>query len=431
METQKTLQNIPVSLNLNIRGLKPSATLRINEQCADLMQQGRTVYRLGFGQSPFPVPAPVVEALRLHAREKDYLPVKGLWPLRRAVAAFHNQRAGTERTGEEVLIGPGSKELMFLLQVVYYGDLIIPQPSWVSYAPQARIASRHVYWLPTRLENGYLLSPDGLEAFCRNDHERPRLLILNYPSNPTGATYTSQQLEEMAEVAGKYNVLILSDEIYGELQHEGLHPSIATYYPEGTIISSGLSKWCGAGGWRLGTFFFPPNLRWLLDGMAVAASETFTSTSTPIQYAAIRAFEGGPAIDQYLARSRHILKMVADEASHLLRAGRIVHPKPEGGFYLFPIFENYKEKLRERDIATSEDFCNRLLEETGVALLPASDFGFDPGYLAARLSYVDFDGDAALETMANHNGTPGEMARKVAPKVMEGIEKMRAWLEEM
>jgi len=140
---------------------------------------------------------------------------------------------------------------MFIIQLVYYGDLIIPTPSWVSYAPQAHIIGRHVYWLPTKKENKWLLTPAELERHCRQDPSRPRLLILNYPNNLTGLTYSRDELKELAHVAEKYKVLILSDEIYGELNFNGTHTSIAKYYPEGTIISSGLSKWCGAGGWRL------------------------------------------------------------------------------------------------------------------------------------------------------------------------------------
>lgn len=426
-------QKIPVSLNLNIRGLKPSATLRINETCAEMVRAGRQVYRFGFGQSPFPVPRSVVETLQAHAHEKDYLPVRGLRQLRESVALYHSRQAGIPATGDDVLIGPGSKELMFLLQLVYYGDLIIPRPSWVSYAPQARIASRQVYWLPTQAENGYLLSPDELDAFCRNDQGQPRLLILNYPSNPTGATYTEGQLKKMARVAKRHNVVVLSDEIYGQLHHEAGHLSIATYYPEGTIISSGLSKWCGAGGWRLGTFTFPAGLRWLLNGMAVAASETFTSTSTPIQYAATRAFLGGDDIEAYLTDSRFILKTVAREVSKKLNAAGILHPAPEGGFYLFPVFENFKDKIHQRGIATCEEMCGRLLHETGVALLPSSDFGFREDYFAARLSYVDFNGEAALKRAAGLKAEEripsAELAEIFAPKVMEGTRKMVEWMK--
>src|SRR5690606_8107341 len=140
-------RSLPVQLNLNVRGLKQSATLAINERSNALRAQGRTVYKLGLGQSPFPVPGPVVASLQANAFQKDYLPVRGLAELCAAVADYYRLRRGVHITADDVLIGPGSKELMFLLQLVYYGDLVIPTPSWVSYAPQAHIIGRHVRWL--------------------------------------------------------------------------------------------------------------------------------------------------------------------------------------------------------------------------------------------------------------------------------------------
>ena len=253
------------AINLNVRGIQPSATLRINELSNQLRAEGKDIIKLGLGQSPFPVPERVVEALKAHAHEKDYLPVKGLRGLREAIAGYINRTERMRCTWEDVLIGPGSKELLFMLQLAYYGDLLIPRPSWVAYAPQARIIGRSVHWLPTHAENNWQLTAEELDIICRDDPSRPRILILNYPSNPTGCTYTDDQLLAIANVARKYKLILLSDEIYGEVHFEGKHKSIARYYPEGTIISTGLSKWAGAGGWRLGTFIFPPELRPLLD----------------------------------------------------------------------------------------------------------------------------------------------------------------------
>lgn len=153
---------------------------------------------MGLGQSPFPVPDPLVEALRRNAFRKDYLPVQGLRDLRDAVAAHHRRQFGIATTGDHVLIGPGSKELMFLLQLVFAGDLLIPSPTWVSYAPQARILGRHVHWLPTSAANQWRLDADQLDAFCRADPGRPRILILTYPSNPTGTTYDPDDLASTA-----------------------------------------------------------------------------------------------------------------------------------------------------------------------------------------------------------------------------------------
>ena len=140
---------------------------------------------------------------------------------------------------------------MVILRLVYEGDLVIPAPSWVSYAPQARILGRRVSWLPTRGADGWRVKAQELEALCQADPTRPRILVLNYPSNPTGTTYRAEELQALADVVRKYRVIVLSDEIRGKLHHEGQHRSIVPMYPEGTIFSGGLSKWCGAGGWRL------------------------------------------------------------------------------------------------------------------------------------------------------------------------------------
>jgi aspartate aminotransferase len=388
-----------VQLNLNVRGAPLSATLAINELSAELEAAGRPVFRLGLGQSPFPVPEVVVDELRRHAHEKDYLPVRGLGALREIVASQHRRRFGIDCEAGDVLVGPGSKELMFLLQLVYYGDVVVPTPAWVSYAPQARIIGRHVHFVRTSAEDGWRLNPDQLQSLCELDPGRPRIVILNYPSNPTGGTYQPDELEALAEIANEYRVILLSDEIYGEIHHRGEHRSVVPMYPQGTIFSSGLSKWCGAGGWRLGVFVVPRSLRWLLDAMATVASETYTSTSAPIQYAAVRAFALGPEIESYLEDCRKILRALGNRLADLLRRGGLSLRPPQGGFYLFPDFSAHGERLAARGIATSRDLCQRLLEDTGVAVLPGSDFGRPPAELVARLAYVDFDGAAALDAV--------------------------------
>jgi len=393
----KQKNNSPdIHLNLNVRGLPLSATLAINEKCNQLRKKGRQVYKLGLGQSPFPVPQPVVDELKVNAHQKDYQAVKGLFQLREMVADYYRRSQGINHSAEDVLIGPGSKELMFLLQLVYYGDLIIPTPSWVSYAPQAHIIGRHVRWLPTQRENNWKLTAQELVAQCKHDPLKPRIVILNYPSNPSGMSYSADELKAIAKVAMKHKMILLSDEIYGELHHRGKHISIARFYPEGTIISGGLSKWCGAGGWRLGTFTFPPSLRWLLDAMASVASETFTATSAPIQYAAVRAFKGGIKIENYLWNCRIILRRLARNIVAKLKEAGVAVSEPDGAFYLFPDFSPLREKLNKKKINSSLELADKLLEETGVAILPGVSFGRPENELTARLAYVDFDGVRAI-----------------------------------
>lgn len=420
-----------IQLNLNVRGLSPSATVAINERSDQLRTQGLRIYKMGLGQSPFPVPDIIVDELKQNAFQKAYLPVKGLPELRHAIAEHHIREFGIDCTANDVLIGPGSKELMFILQLVYYGDIVIPTPAWVSYAPQAQIIGRQIRFLHTHRENGWRLTPEQLDTLCKSDPSRPRILVLNYPSNPTGTTYSQDELKAIAKIANKYRVIVLSDEIYGKLHHAGKHHSIVPLYPEGTIFSGGLSKWCGAGGWRLGLFVFPTCLRWLQDAMAAVASETFTSTSAPIQYAAVKAFQESEDIDRYLYQARRILVSIGSKLVSLLKNVGVEVPLPQGGFYLFPDFKKYREKLK---ITTSPEFCEHLLQETGVAILPGRDFGRDPEEMTARLAYVNFDGKKALEAASqilDKQSLNDDFLYAYCAEPLNAVEKLCNWLKSL
>jgi len=366
-----------------------------------------------------------VESLRANALQSRYLPVKGLPELRKAVADYHRRLNEIAATDDGILIGPGTKELIFLLQLTYDGDLVIPSPSWVSYEPQARLIGRNVFWLQTQKENGWRLTAESLDRFCREHGERPRLLILNDPNNPTGLVFDEHELQAIARVAREHRLLVLSDEIYAELNHSGRHVSIAKFYPEGTIVSTGLSKWCSAGGWRLGSFCFPPDLQSLLDAMATVASETYTSVATPIQYAAVTAFQGGGEIERYVMQTRRILRALGSAVARRLRDARIdVHP-PQGAFYLFPDF------ARRRDIKTSVEMCERLLSETGVAMLPGSDFGRPATELTARIAYVNFDGGACLaaaQEVPDRQELSEDFLRTYCREVLEAIDLVSEWI---
>lgn len=422
------MKTVTRHLNLNVRRTKRSATLAINERSAELQELGRKIYRLGLGQSPFPVPDFVTEELRKQAHQKDYLPVAGLKALREAVADFHNRRDGLEASAEDVMIGPGSKELLFLAQLCFSGELLIPAPSWVSYQPQASLLGLPTAWIPTTVDDGWRLKPEDLRHACQNDPTRPRLLILNYPNNPAGTTLGEERLREIAKVCREYGLLVLSDEIYGEVNHSGNHLSLATFYPEGTIISNGLSKWCGAGGWRLGTFLFPKSLYWLREAMCVVASETYTSVSAPIQWAAVAAYQPDERLQVYLRHSRRVLAMVGETAHQILSEAELQVPKPEGGFYLFPDASTLSEKLRAKGVTSSEELCEKLLTETGVAVLPGSDFGRDPEELTFRLATVNFDGGAALEGVADFKGSPRAFVERYCPDLLQALNLMAQWL---
>lgn len=419
-------------LEPRLLGLRPSATLAIQERSTQLAQSGRSIVRFGLGQSPFPVPTNVADALRANAGQKDYLPVRGLPALRAAIARHLWMRHGIARAAEDVLVAPGSKELMFLLQVAMRGRLIVPTPAWVSYVPQARILGREVLHLHTHEEDRFQIDPDALDRLCTESGRAPRMLILNSPSNPTGVAHDRERLEGIAKVARKHGIHVLSDEIYGELHFRtgasrAEHVSIATLYEEGTIVSTGLSKWCGAGGWRLGCFVFPPPSRWLLDAMAVVASETYSATSAPIQHAAVRAFQPDPGLELYLDASRRVLRTLMGWVSARLRetGARVI--EPDAAFYAFPSFAPLREALRARGIEDDLQLAERLLDEEGVATLPGSEFGVPREALHLRLAIVDFDGARALTAAASSEVDEAFLRAHCAPSV-QGIERIVRFL---
>ena len=422
------------NLNPLFRDLHPSATITINELSQKLISDRKQIYKLGFGQSPFPVPERIVSSLKANAHQKDYLPTKGLPALRSEIAQFFKRNYELSTDSEDIMIGPGSKELLYHFQLAYhFEELLLPAPSWVSYEPQAVLTGHKVVWLPTNEMNDWKINIDTIIDHCQTNPDIRRVIILNYPSNPLGVTYSEDELKELAGAFRKYNILVVADEIYGEVHHEGKHHTIAKYYPEGTIISTGLSKWAGAGGWRLGVFIIPKELKYLVNAMATIASETFTSVSAPIQYAAVQAYKSDPSIDTYLVNSRKLLKVIGGFVYTQLCEIELTMPKPEGGFYLFPNFKNFRKALNNKGVNTATDLCNVLLKETGVALLPGEAFGLAKEHITARLSYVDFDGEKLLAMLDKNPSLEldHQFVENHCPQIVGATKKIRSWVESL
>ena len=401
-----------------VKDLKPSSTLLINETSRKLEEQGKKIYKFGFGQSPFKVPEDVVNELKDNAHQNKYLPMQGLSELRDAVAKYTSKRKNYDYKSENVIIGPGSKELMFLLHVIFDGEIILPAPSWVSYAPQAILGRNKIQILQTNRENNWFPTAAEIEEVVLKDKNKNYLLFLNSPNNPSGQI--CKNLDEISKIVNKYNLIILSDEIYSELTFENSFMSISNFCPEKTIISTGLSKWCGAGGWRLGYFLIPDKLVEIKNMINVLASETFSAVSAPIQYAAIKAYENDHS--NYINKSRNILSAVGNYVYENLKSNKILINKPQGGFYLMPEFLN-------KVFNSSSEMCDSILNDTGVALLPGSDFGFAQTQMLARLSFTDFDGQEFMSKIKDNKKIDNDHIAKFAPKVVEGVDKLKRWSE--
>ena len=401
-----------------IKNLKPSSTLKINEISNKLESEGKKIYKFGFGQSPFQVPIDVIDELKNNAYQNKYLPMQGLSELRTAISRYASSQNNQNYKAENIIIGPGTKELMFLLQLLFDGDILLPTPSWVSYAPQALLGRNKVCWIETTSENNWFPTAKEIEKTILKNKDKNYLLFLNSPNNPSGQICNN--LKEISFIAKKYNILILSDEIYSELSFNKGFKSISEFYPEKTIISNGLSKWCGAGGWRLGYFIIPEALTELKNSIKNLASETFSSVSAPIQYAAIAAYNNNH--NEYINDSRSILKAVGEYVFENLKSNTIIMNKPQGGFYLMPEF------LIEK-FSTSEEMCSNILKETGVALLPGSDFGFSKERMITRLSFTDFNGGEFMQNIKKTKKIDINSIFKFAPKIIEGTKKIKLWSE--
>ena len=401
-----------------IKNLKPSSTLLMNEESKNLEKEGKQIFKFGFGQSPFQIPEDVVNELKKNSHQNKYLPMQGLSELRDAVALYTSNKKGNNYKADNVIIGPGSKELMFLLHILFDGDVILPAPSWVSYAPQAIIGRNKVHWIETKRENNWFPTGVEIEQVISKNKNKNYLLFLNSPNNPSGQI--CENLDEIATVANKNNLIILSDEIYSELSFDTGFKSISNFCPEKTIISTGLSKWCGAGGWRLGYFIIPDSLKEIKNKLKVLASETFSSVSAPIQYAAISAYQNDHS--SYIRNSSNILKNVGEYVYENLKSNNVIISKPKGGFYLMPEFVN-------KNFSTSSEMCKTILKDTGVALLPGSDFGCSEKKMLARLSFTDFDGSSFMNDIKKNKNIDLNSINNFAPKIIEGTKKLREWSE--
>lgn len=423
---------------MNSFPLKPSATMAMNTKINELLAAGHTIYHLGFGEARFPVHPKILAALRQHAAERSYLPVAGLPALRAAVAAYYQRKFQIRAEPNRVLIGPGSKSLLFAAMHSLPGDLLLPAPSWVSYDVHAVLTGKAVHWIPTHLAENHCLTPEGLQqglAAARGAGQTPGILVLNNPTNPTGVVYPPELLAGLAEVARAEGLVILSDEIYAETTYgEVPHTSLAGFYPEGTVVTGGLSKHLSLGGWRLGVAVLPTGElgQRLQRDMVAVAGNIWTTAAAPVQYAAVVAYGDAADIEAYVQTCTTIHGYVTGYLHDIVQGLGMPCPRPTGGFYLYPSFAPWRAALAERhNVHTSAELAHFLLDEEHIATLPGSDFGAEPGDLTLRLatSYLyaltETDGEAMLATFGR--GLPADQfLREACPRVIEVGEKFRA-----
>ena len=425
-------------MNIKIRpaiaGLPLSPTLDANQSAAARAAGGQRLLHMGFGQSPFPVHPRLAEALAGAAARNSYENVAGLAELRARARDYFCTRLGLDAAAYECIVAPGSKLILYALQMCIEGDLILPMPSWVSYAPQAAMLGDRVHWLPAELsDNGYRINPESLEALivkARRRDARPSKLILNTPNNPTGLMLPPDDSEAIAEICARHGIFVISDEIYALTAFDGTQPSIAAHCAGMAAVTTGLSKHLSLGGWRVGFGLVPANRQTLLSALNAIASETWSCVAAPIQEAAVLAVAGDDDIEDYVRRCTNIHAAVARAAALRVASGHIVCPRPQGAFYLWADFERLRARLAAQDILTSGQLADALLRQHDVMALPGTAFGAPPGQLALRLSVCDYDGAGALAACAGHED-PVTLVPEFAPRVIAAADSVAAFAERL
>lgn len=402
-----------------------------------MRDEGRDMTHFGFGESPFSVHPKLCDAFAGSVRHKSYLPGLGLPQLRENIAAYYQKHADYDFSAARIAVGPGSKELIYHLLYVLEGPVILPAPSWVSYAPQAILHGRAIHFVRTKRQDGYRMSAAALAAALAGIHAPQKILIINSPGNPTGQVYNREELKALAAVCCKHNVIVISDEIYAQTDFTApMSPGLAAYCPQQVLITAGLSKAYGAGGWRLGfAAAAHDSLLPVFNALAVVISETFSCVCAPLQYAACLAYSDDEEIKSHIRACATAHAAVVFHTARRLRECGLYCADGQGGFYLFPNFDDFGEKLRARGIMTAADLASVLLDECAIAALPADDFGLPTQELALRFAPMDYDGDGLLHAIAKSGGDPAAVipahAATFIPRVVAGCERLKQWLDKI
>lgn len=365
--------------------IAPSPTLAVDAKAKELKAAGEDVCGFGAGEPDFDTPEFIKEACAkaLAEGKTKYAPAPGIPALRAAIAEKYrndNGVAGVEAS--QIVVSPGGKYSCYLaiMAVISPGDeVIIPAPYWVSYPEMVKLAGGTPKSIFAGADAEFKITPAQLREAIT---PKTRMVIINSPSNPTGAIYTSDELEALTQVAVEAGIYIMSDEIYEYLLYDGVkHVSPASFSKEAAdsvITVSGFSKTFSMTGWRLGTMMAPPAVA---KAVANIQSQTSSNATTFAQYGALAAMENW---DKSMAAVNEMLTAFDRRRLRLLEGLRsidgIICPRAQGAFYLFPNVEAFG--------LSANDFAGKILEEEKVALVPGEGFGA-PGYV--RLSYAISD----------------------------------------
>jgi aspartate aminotransferase len=376
-----------IAISKMAAAVQPSATLAAGAKAKQMKAEGLTVFDFSLGEPDFPTPEHICAAAVKAMKDghTHYTPAAGIPELRKAISRWYEKTYGIRYSPEQVVVSNGAKHSIHnaLCSIVGPGDeVIIPSPYWVSYSDMVQMTGASYVLVPTTIESGFKMTPAQLRAAVT---PRSRLLMLNSPSNPTGAVYTRKELEALADVVLETKLTVLSDEIYEKLVFGDAKPTcFATLRPElleRTVTISGASKTYAMTGWRMGWSLGPTNV---IKAMGNVQSQQTGNPCSISQYAALAALEGEQECvermrREFEARCDLVVKRLAAMAGIKCR-------KPEGAFYVFfDVSAHFGRTLGGRKVTDSASFCTAALETAHVNVVPGSAFGAE-GYV--RLSYA-------------------------------------------
>ncbi|MBY8917408.1 pyridoxal phosphate-dependent aminotransferase [Nitratireductor rhodophyticola] len=380
--------------------VKPSATIAVSQKARELKSQGRDVIGLGAGEPDFDTPDNVKKAAieAINRGETKYTPVSGIQPLREAIAAKFKRENNLDYDWKQTIVATGGKQVLFnaMMATLNAGDeVVIPSPYWVSYPEMVSICGGTPVAAETSIENGFKLTAEALEKAIT---PKTKWLIMNSPSNPSGAAYTAEELKALADVLLAHpNVWVLTDDMYEHLTYGDFRfHTIAEVEPklyERTLTMNGVSKAYAMTGWRIGYAAGPVEL---IKAMDMIQGQQTSGACSIAQWAAVEALNGP---QDFVARNKAIFQGRRDLVVSMLNQARgIKCPVPEGAFYVYPSCAELigKSAPSGRTIETDEDFVSELLEAEGVAVVHGSAFGLGPNF---RISYAT--SEALLEEACN------------------------------
>ncbi len=391
--------------------LELSPTLRINAKAKAMKAEGIDVIDFSVGEPDFPTPANIKDAGKKAIDDNftKYTANDGIPELKAAIRARFREDQGVEYKANEIIVGTGGKQCLYNLLVSILNrdeEVIIPAPYWVSYPQMVLMVKGKPVIVPTREENGFRLTPEELKA---NLNFNTKALILNNPSNPTGAAYTREQLMELCEIAVAEGLIVVADEIYEKVVYDGFKvtsvAALGDRIKDKTVVVNGVSKAYSMTGWRIGYAAGP---REIISAMSIIQSHTTSNANSIAQKASAEALSGNQSeinrmVAEFQSRRNYMLQKIR-------RIPNVSCFEPQGAFYLFPnVSSYYNTEYGGMKIRNSYGLAYYLLREAAVALVPGSAFGSEDNIrfsYATSMEKIEEGTDRVIEAMAKLKESP-------------------------